>query len=74
MCELEGWIEFLTIHFPTEAAYFWSKVRVIVFPAAWWDVCHVCVGDNGVEVCYCGVYGGNWNGIDGEILLPCFIH
>ena len=45
-----------------------------MFPVATWDVCPVCVGDNAVEVCYCGVYVGNWNGVEGEKLLLCLLH
>ena len=59
MCE--GKVELNLSLSPNEAAYLWSKVTVIVFPLDSWDVCPVCVGDDGVEVCYCDVYVGNWN-------------
>ena len=43
---------------------------VIVFPVASWDVCSVFVGDDGIEVCHCRVYVGNWNGVvKGEKLV-----
>ena len=35
------------------AVYLWSKIRVIVFYAASWNVCLVYVGDDGIEVSYC---------------------
>ena len=40
------------VSFLDEAAYFGCKVRVVLFPVASWDVCPVCVGDDGVELCY----------------------
>ena len=52
MCEGEGRIKFESISFPNEAVYFCSIVRVAVFPVASWDVYPLCVGDDGVEVCY----------------------
>ena len=29
-----------------------SGLKVVVFPVASWDVCPVCGGDDGVELCY----------------------
>ena len=45
-----------------------------MFPVASWDVRPVGVGDNGVEVCYCGVYVGNWNAVEGEKLFLYLLH
>ena len=45
-----------------------------MFPVASWDVCPVCVGDDGVELCYCCVYVGNCNGVEYEKLLFCLLH
>ena len=47
-----------------------AKLRLVFFVSSW-DVCPVCVGDDGVEVCYCGVHIGNWNEVEGKkLLLP----
>ena len=46
-----------------EAVHLWGKVGVVVFPVASWNMCSVCGGDDGVEVCYCGVYIGDWCGV-----------
>ena len=33
----------------------------------------VCVGDDGVEVCYCGVDIGNWDEVEGKKFLFCLL-
>ena len=48
-----------------------------MFPVTSWDVCPVCIGDDGVELCYVAVlyvYVGDRNGVEDEKLLFCLLH
>ena len=40
-----------------------------MFNVALWDVCPLCGGDDGVEVCHCDVYVGNFNGVEDKKLF-----